>query len=122
MSTPLRPFNAGQAIRERGATGGHRTLGLHVGNVALCLLSYSRAGLEVPKGPRSPNPQLGRLVLCLLELPARVGGAGRDRTDYLSLARRALCQLSYSPTTEQSLARALDSRKPEAKQLVQEQC
>ena len=34
------------------------------------------------------------------ETEPRVGGAGRDRTDDLRLAKAALSQLSYSPVVE----------------------
>ena len=41
-------------------------------------------------------------LLLLIELPCRVdGGADRDRTDDILLAKQALSQLSYSPIVYQ---------------------
>ena len=44
----------------------------------------------------------------------RLGGAGRDRTDDLKLAKLALSQLSYGPDkAERAVGRRLRSRRPD---------
>ncbi len=67
---------------------------------------------------REPNaPDTGPRRARLVDLAPRLGGAERDRTDDLLLAKQALSQLSYSPRdrrsdSENSDTRFQDSRRP----------
>ena len=44
--------------------------------------------------------QTTKLIFLLRAQPSKVGGARRDRTDDLMLAKHALSQLSYGPVPE----------------------
>jgi hypothetical protein len=68
-------------------------------------LQAAAAAENVLAGSRVSVPALPRDARCFPALPPRappswrlVGGADRDRTDDLRLAKPALSQLSYSPT------------------------
>ena len=66
-------------VRRTGAAGRDRTGGLHLGKVALCLLSYNRVVLAIRR-PDSNWPPLSY----------RDSASRRDRTGDLALFRRAL--------------------------------
>ena len=53
-----------------------------------------------PNGLRRGSPRYDRLAEPKLAEPAKAGGARRDRTDDLMLAKHALSQLSYGPVPE----------------------
>ena len=55
---------------------------------------WSRTGSNRPRAAQSHETSLRRTT------PTQVGGAERDRTDDLLLAKQALSQLSYSPSPE----------------------
>jgi hypothetical protein len=65
-----------------------------------------------PVGLRRGSLRYDRLAEPKLASPAKAGGARRDRTDDLMLAKHALSQLSYGPEPEDecSLARRAEAR------------
>ena len=56
-----------------------------------------------PKGLRRDSLRYDRFAEPKLAQPAKAGGARRDRTDDLMLAKHALSQLSYGPVPEDEM-------------------
>jgi hypothetical protein len=77
------------------------------------LVTGIQAGLPSRSSQAQPaSAPLGSGVAALLALRAKAGGARRDRTDDLMLAKHALSQLSYGPVTGRRMPRYARRRPP----------
>ncbi len=67
-----------------------------------CTWSSSRSVFTLRAPTRQPSPSSGSPSRSWLQ-PAKAGGARRDRTDDLMLAKHALSQLSYGPVSKRRI-------------------
>ena len=84
------------AVRKAEETPTHALCALMSSRVCPPSFRGSRANPSIHNVSVQPGPRPGRKT-CLLTIAIASGGARRDRTDDLMLAKHALYQLSYGP-------------------------
>ena len=84
------------AVRTAEETPTHALCALMSSRVCPPSFRGSRANPSIHNVSVQPGPRPGRKT-CLLTIAIASGGARRDRTDDLMLAKHALSQLSYGP-------------------------
>ena len=84
------------AVRTAEETPTHALCALMSSRVCPPSFRGSRANPSINNVSVQPGPRPGRKT-CLLTIAIASGGARRDRTDDLMLAKHALYQLSYGP-------------------------